>query len=228
MLTPGSRHLTSSPPFILPTVPSSSSTCLCGLFSVPCEHLRISQWETSRRPQGAPHHILPMQPSLPACPSVLRPQDVRSVLATAPVPPVRSCALPTCLYSWPRGGCADTVSGEGRLPGKYRLPMNPVGTGRRSWGPSCLGRGSWEASQDQLSSLGVSALVEEPCLNPGSQEGAVKSMLPKVLRETRAAVRRGRVHGRVGPNPAQKRGESASVPLARAQPLLWMHPRTRD
>lgn len=71
---------------------------------------------------------------------------------------------------------------------------------------------SWEASRDQLSNLGVSALVEEPRLNPGSQEGAVKSLLPKVLRETHSAVRRGHSHGWVGPNPAQKRGESTSVP----------------
>lgn len=106
--------------------------------------------------------------------------------------------------------------------------MNRVSTGRRSQGPSCPGRGSRELSQDQLSSLGVSALVEEPRLNPGSQEGAVKSVLSEVLRETHAAVRWGRLHGRVGPNPAQKRGESAPVPSARAQPLLWMHPRTRD
>ena len=124
------------------------------------------------------------------------------MLAMAPVPPVRSCALPTCLSSWLQGGCADTVSGEGRLPGKYHLPMNRVSTGRRSQGPSCPGCGSRELSQDQLSSLGVSPLVEEPRLNPGSQEGAVKSVLPEVLRETHAAVRWGRLHGRVGPNPS--------------------------
>lgn len=105
------------------------------------------------------HHIRPVQPSLPTCPSILHSQDVRSVLAMAPVPPVRSCALPTCLSSWLQGGCADTVGGEGRLPGKYHLLMNRVSTGRRSQGPPARAVEP-ELSQDQLSSLGVSALVE--------------------------------------------------------------------
>lgn len=115
------------------------------------------------------------------------------------------------LCSWLRGGRADMVGREGRLPGKYHLLLNRVGMWLRSRAPPAWVMGA-EASRDQLSSLGISALVEEPRLNPGSQEDAVKSLLPKVLRETHAAVRRGRSHGWVGPSPAQKRGESASVP----------------
>lgn len=108
----------------------------------------------------------------------------------------------TCGHGW-QGG-----------PPSWKIspPVEPNRHVVQGPGPSCLGHVSWEASRDQLSSLGVSALVEEPRLNPGSQEGAVKSLLPKVLRETHAAVRRGRSHGWVGPSPSQKRGESASVP----------------